>query len=110
MKAPKTADQRAVAPLEPSVKVASQTVFYALHTRDGTCESRCGASQTHVAEIVVGLEIVEWDLCYGCLSQTGFLVYFTILPSARPREVAEVKILLEVSNETFELQNRASRP
>src|SRR5690242_17747860 len=110
MKAPKTADQRAVAPLESSVKVASQSVFYALHTRDGTCESRCGASQTRVAEIVFGIEIVEWNLCSTCLSRTGFLEYFNSLPSATPREAEEIKILLGISKETFELQNRASRP
>jgi hypothetical protein len=110
MKAPKIADQGAVAPLEPKVKVASQTVFYALHTREGTCESRCGASQTRVAEIVFGVEIVEWDLCSACLSRTGFLEYFKALPSATPREAEEVKILLGISNETFEIQDRASRP
>jgi hypothetical protein len=103
-----TVGQNAVAPLEPKVKVASQSVFYALQTRDGTCESRCGASQTHVAEIVFGIEIVEWDLCFGCLSQSGFLEYFNSLPSATPREAEEVKILLEISNETYEGQNRAA--
>ncbi|HEX4920666.1 MAG TPA: hypothetical protein VFV92_07990, partial [Candidatus Bathyarchaeia archaeon] len=86
----------------PTVKVAGQTVFYAMHTRDGTCESGCGVSQTHVAEIVFGVEIVEWDLCSDCLSRTGFLEYFNSLPSASPREVEEVKILLGLSNGTFE--------
>ena len=105
MKAPKIVDQGAVAPPDANVKVASQTVFYALHTRDGTCESRCGASQSHVAEIVFGVEIVEWDLCSTCLSRTGFLEYFNALPSATPREAKEVKILLGISNETFETQN-----
>jgi hypothetical protein len=108
MKALKTATLGAVSPLEPMVKVASQSVFYALHTRDGICESRCGASQTRIAEIVFGVEIVEWDLCSACLSRTGFLQYFNSLPSASPREVEEVKILLEISNETFEGQNRAA--
>jgi hypothetical protein len=92
--------------LEPKVKVASQSVFYALQTRDGTCESRCGVSQTHVAEIVFGVEIVEWDLCSVCLSRTGFLEYFNSLPSASPREAEEIKVLLGISNETFERQSR----
>jgi hypothetical protein len=108
MMALKTAVLDAVTPLEPNVKVASQSVFYALHTRDGTCESRCGASQTHVAEIVFGVEIVEWNLCTAYLSRTGFLEYFNSLPSASPREVEEVKILLGISNETFEGQNRVA--
>ncbi len=98
----------AVTPLEPKVKVASQSVFYALRTRDGTCASGCGVSRTHVAEIVFGIEIVEWDLCSTCLSRTGFLEYFNALPSATPREAEEVKILLGISNETFERQNRAA--
>jgi len=97
-----------VTPLEPEVKVATQWVFYALHTRDGTCESGCGISQAHVAEIVFGVEIVEWDLCSSCLSRTGFLEYFNALPSATPRETEEVKILLGLSNEAFERQNRAA--
>jgi hypothetical protein len=105
MKALKTAGLGAGTQVEPKIKVASQSVFYALHTRDGTCESRCGASQTHVAEIVFGVEIVEWDLCSICLSRTGFLEYFKALPSATPREAMEVKILLGISNETFETQN-----
>jgi hypothetical protein len=79
---------------EPKVKVASQSVFYALRTSDGTCESGCGVSRTHVAEIVFGVEIVEWDLCSMCLSATGFLEYFESLPSATPREAEEVKMLL----------------
>jgi hypothetical protein len=108
MKALKAATLGAVSPLEPMVKVASQSVFYALHTRDGTCESRCGASQTRVAEIVFGVEIVEWDLCSTCLSRTGFLEYFNSLASATPREAEEVKILLGIANETFETQNRAA--
>jgi hypothetical protein len=108
MKALKTAALAAVTPLEPRVKVASQSVFYSLHTRDGTCESRCGASQTRVAEIVFGVEIVEWDLCSACLSRTGFLEYFKALPSATPREAEEVKILLGIANEAFERQNRAA--
>ena len=86
---------------EPNVKVASQSVFYAMRTRDGTCASGCGFSQTRVAEIVFGIEIVEWDLCSGCLSRTGFLEYFNSLPSATPRESEEVKTLLGISNETF---------
>src|SRR5947208_10862986 len=59
MQALKTAGLGAVTPLEPEVKVASQSAFYALHTRDGTCASGCGVSQTGVAEIVFGEEIVE---------------------------------------------------
>src|SRR2546422_5838798 len=88
--------------LEHKVKVASQSVFYALRTRDGTCASGCGVSQTRVAEIVFGVEIVEWDLCSACLSRTGFLEYFNSLPSATPREAEEIKILLGISNERFE--------
>src|SRR3989454_4794738 len=102
----KTVGVGAVALLEPTVKVASQSVFYALRTRDGSCASGCGASQTRVAEIVFGIEIVEWDLCSICLSRTGFLEYFNSLPSATPREAEEVKTLLGISNETFE---RAAR-
>jgi hypothetical protein len=97
----------AVTLLEPKVKVASQSVFYALRTRDGACASGCGVSQTRVAEIVFGIEIVEWDLCSVCLSRTGFLEYFNSLPSATPREAEEVKILLGISNETFERAARA---
>ena len=92
----------AVTLLEPKVKVASQSVFYALRTRDGSCASGCGVSQTRVAEIVFGIEIVEWDLCSICLSRTGFREYFNSLPSATPREAEEVKTLLGISNETFE--------
>ena len=88
--------------LEPKVKAASQSVFYALLTRDGTCASGCGDSQTRVAEIVFGIEIVEWDLCSACLSWTGLLEYFDSLPSATPREREEVRILLGISNETLE--------
>src|SRR5712692_881333 len=84
----------AVTLLEPKVKVASQSVFYALRTRDGTCASGCGVSKTRVAEIVFGIEIVEWDLCSACLSRTGFLEYFNSLPSATPREAEEIRILL----------------
>ena len=98
----KTAGVGAVTLLEPKVKVASQSVFYILRTRDGTCASGCGVSQTRVAEIVFGIEIVEWDLCSICLSRTGFLEYFNSLPSATPREADEVKTLLGISNETFE--------
>ncbi len=108
MQARKTAGLGAVAPLELKVKVASQSVFYALRTRDGTCASGCGISQTRVAEIVFGVEIVEWDLCSACLSRTGFLEYFNSLPSATPREAEEIKILLGISNRTFERQNRTA--
>jgi hypothetical protein len=97
----KTTGLGAVTPLEPKVKVASQSVFYALLPRDGTCASGCGASQTRVAEIVFGVEIVEWDLCCACLSRTGFLEYFNSLPSATPREVEEIKILLGISSDTL---------
>ena len=110
MQARKTAGLGAVMPLEPKVKVASQSLFYALHTRDGTCASGCGISQTRVAEIVFGVEIVEWDLCSACLSRTGFLEYFSSLPLATPREAEEVKLLLGLSNETLERQNRAAPP
>src|SRR6266567_9258887 len=110
MQARKTAGLGSVTPFEPKVKVASQTVFYALRTRDGTCASGCGVSQTRVAEIVFGNEIVEWDLCSACLSRTGFLEYFNSLASATPREAVEIKILLAISNETFERQNRAAPP
>jgi hypothetical protein len=106
MQARKTAGVGAVTLFEPKVKVASQSVFYALHARDGTCASGCGVSQTRVAEIVFGIEIVEWDLCSACLSRTGFLEYFNSLPSATPREAEEIRILLGISNETFE---RAAR-
>src|SRR5712664_4284433 len=106
MQAWKTSGVGAVTPLEPKVKVAPQSVFYAWCTRDGTCASGCGVSQTCVAEIVFGIEIVEWDLCSACLSRTGFLEYFNSLPSATPRETEEVKTLLGISNETFE---RAAR-
>jgi hypothetical protein len=71
MQARKTTRLGVVTPLEPMVKVASQSVFYALRTRDGT----------------------------------HFLEYFNSLPSATPREVEEIKILLGISNETFERQN-----
>ena len=67
-------------------------------------------SHTGVAEIVFGVEIVEWDLCSACLSRTGFLEFFNSLPSATPREAEEIKILLGISNETFERQNRAALP
>jgi len=97
MQARKTAGVGAVTLLEPRVKVAPQSVFYALRTRYGTCASGCGASQTCVAEIVFGIEIVEWDLCSACLSRTGFLEYFNSLPSATPREAEEIKILLGIS-------------
>jgi hypothetical protein len=103
-------DRHTVTPLELKVKVACQSVFYALRTRDGTCESGCGVSRTLVAEVVFGVEIVEWDLCSACLSATGFLEYFDSLPLATPREAEEIKILLGISNETFETQNRASSP
>src|SRR6266567_8703704 len=93
----KTAGLGSVTPFEPKVKVASQTVFYALRTLDGTCASGCGVSQTRVAEIVFGIEIVEGDICSVCLSRTGFLEYFSSLPSATPREAEEVKILLGIS-------------
>jgi len=83
-----------VTALEPKVKVAPQSVFYALGIRDGTCASGCGASQTRVAEIIFGIEIVEWDLCSACLSRTGFLEYFNSLPSATPREAEEIGKLL----------------
>jgi hypothetical protein len=99
-----------VTPFEPKVKVASQSVFYALRTLDGTCASGCGVSQIRVAEIVFGVEIVEWDLCSVCLSRTGFLEYFNSLPSATPREAEEVNILLGISNGTFERQNRTAPP
>ena len=91
----------AVTLLEPKVKVASQSVFYALCTRDGTCASGCGVSETRVAEIVFGIEIVEWDLCSICLSRTGFLEYFNSLPSATQREAEEVKTLLGISNDSI---------
>ncbi len=110
MQARKTAGVGAVTLLEPKVKVAAQSVFYALGTRDGTCASGCGVSQTHVAEIVFGIEIVEWDLCSACLSRTGFLEYFNSLPSATPREAEEIKILLGISNETFETAARTPTP
>jgi hypothetical protein len=96
MQARKTAGVGAVL-LEPKFKVAPENVFYALRSRDGTCASGCGVSQTCVAEIVFGIEIVEWDLCSACLSRTGFLEYFKSLPSATPREAEEIKILLGIS-------------
>ena len=95
---------------EPKVKVASQSVFYALSTQDATCASGCGASRTHVAEIVFGVEIVEWDLCSVCLSVTGFLEYFDSLPSATSREAEEVKILLGIPNATFESRTELLHP
>lgn len=98
MQARETAGVGAVTLLEPEIKVASQSDFYALRTRDGTCASGCGVSRTHLAEIVFGVEIVEWNLCFACLSRTGFLEYFNALPSATPREAEEVKILLGISN------------
>jgi hypothetical protein len=110
MQALKTAGCVRVTQVEAKVKVAPQSVFYALHTRDGTCASGCGVSRTRVAEIVFGVEIVEWDLCFSCLSRTGFLEYFDSLPSASPREAEEIRILLGISNETFERQNRAAAP
>ena len=42
------------------------------------------------------------DIQSYCLSRTGFLNYFNSLPSATPREAEEVKIVLGISNETFE--------
>jgi hypothetical protein len=96
MHALKTGGLGAMAPLEPTVKVAPQWVFYALHTRDGTCASGCGVSQTRIAEIAFGVEIVEWDLCSACLSRTGFLEYFNSLPSATPREAEEIRLLLGI--------------
>ena len=106
MQARKTTRVGVVTLLQPKVKAASQSVFYALRTYDGTCASGCGVSQTRVAEIVFGIEIVEWDLCSACLSRTGFLNYFNSLPSATPREAEEIKIVLGISNKTFE---RAAR-
>src|SRR6267378_2917884 len=106
IQARKTASLGVVTPLEPKVKVAPQSVFYALGTREGTCASGCGVSQTRVAEIVFGNDIVEWDLCSACLSRTGFLEYFISLRSGTPREAEEVKIFLGISNETLERQNR----
>jgi hypothetical protein len=97
-----------VKPFETEVRIGAQSVFYALRALDGTCESGCGDSQIHVAEIVFGVEIVEWDLCSVCLSRTGFLEYFNSLPSATSREAEEVKILLGISNRTFESQNRTA--
>src|SRR3989442_8884826 len=105
MQARRTAGEGAVTPLEPKVKVTPQSVFYALRCREGTCASGCGVSQTRVAEIVFGIEIVEWDLCSACLSRTGFLEYFSSLPPATLREAEEMKILLGISNETLERQN-----
>src|SRR5438309_12110057 len=87
----------AVTLLEPRVKVASQSVFYALRTRDGTCASGCGVSQTRVAEVFFWLEFVDWDLSSICPSWTGFVEYFNSLPSATPRAVDEVKTLLGIS-------------
>ena len=84
----------ALTALEPKIRIAAQGVFYAICIRDGTCASGCGVSQTHVAEIVFGIEIVEWDLCSACLSRTGFLEYFNSLPSATPREAEEIGRLL----------------
>ena len=94
----------------PKVKVAPRSVFYALRSSEGTCASGCGVSNTRVAEIVFGIEIVEWDLCSSCLSRTGFLEYFNSLPPATIREAEEMKILLGISNETLERQNRAAPP
>src|SRR6266566_6123263 len=110
MQTRKPAGLGAVTPLEPKVKVAPQSVFYALCTRDGTCASGCGVSETRVAEIVFGVEIVEWDLCSACLSRTGFLEYFNSLPSATPREAEEVKILLGISNESLKSRTELPRP
>ncbi len=90
----KTAGVGAVTALESKIRIAAQSIFYAMCTRDGTCASGCGVSQTHVAEIVFGIEIVEWDLCSACLSRTGFLEYFNSLPSATPREAEEIGKLL----------------
>jgi hypothetical protein len=97
MQARRTAGKVAVTPLEPKVKVAPQSVFYALRSSEGTCASGCGVSQTRVAEIVFGIEIVEWDLCPACLSRTGFLEYFNSLPPATLREAEEIRILLGIS-------------
>src|SRR5438093_10872172 len=101
MQAQKTAGLGAVTPLEPKVKVAPQSVFYALHTCRGTCASGCGVSQTRVAEIVFGIEIVEWTLCSVCLSRTCFLEYFNSLLSATPRVAEEFNILQGMSTETL---------
>ena len=101
---------RGVSPFKPKVKAATQSVFYALRTLNGTCESGCGVSQIHIAEVVFGVDIVEWDLCSVCLSQTGFLEYFNSLPSATSREAEEVKILLGISNRTFEMHNQTAPP
>jgi len=90
----KTAGVGAVTALEPKIRIATQSVFYAMCTRNGTCASGCGVSQTHIAEIVFGIEIVEWDLCPACLSRTGFLEYINSLPSATPREAEEIGKLL----------------
>src|SRR5437899_13106048 len=49
--------------LEPKVKVASQSVLYALRTRDGSCASGWGVSQARVDEVVCGIKLVEWHLC-----------------------------------------------
>jgi hypothetical protein len=100
----------AVMPFEPKVKAASQSVFYGLHTSDGTCASGCGASQMRIAEIVFGVEIVEWDLCSVCVSRTGFLEYFNSLPSATSREAEEVSILLGISNGIFAGKNQTAQP
>ena len=80
--------------LELEIRIAAQSVFYAMCIRNGTCASGCGVSHTHVAEIVFGIEIVEWDLCSACLSRTGFLDYFNSLPSATTREAEEIGKLL----------------
>ena len=110
MQALKTAGLGAVTPLEPEVKVASQSAFYALHTRDGTCASGCGVSQTGVAEIVFGEEIVEGTFVLPVFLGLVFLEYCNSLPSATPREAEEIKILLGISNETFERQHRVAPP
>ena len=96
-------------PLEPKVKVAPQSVFYLLRSSEGTCASGCGVSQLRVAEIVFGIEIVEWNLCSNCLSQTGFLEYFNSLPLATMREEEEMKILLGISRVPLERRNPALR-
>src|SRR5947209_20254212 len=92
----------AVTPLEPTVKVAPQSVFYVLHTSDGTCASGGGVSQTGVAEIVFGVEIVEWDLCSACLSRLVFLEYFNSIRSCTSREAKAIKNFVDISNQTLE--------
>src|SRR3989442_13744310 len=97
MQARKTAGVGAMTLFEPEGKFAAQSVFYALRTRVGACASGCGVSQSRVAEMVFGGEIVEWYLCFAYFVFSGFLDYLNSRPSATLRYYEHITHLLVVS-------------